>query len=348
MSSIETDASRTTARRRVTARPSTASVLYDAPGPRTRRITFWTSLVVGIALVAAGWWFVYRPLAAQGQFTMRLWGPLIDPDHRNFGQLWRLLGRGLVATLKAAGLAIVTSLICGLLLAVLRLQLKQLSTRRWVHLPRPVARTIRGLSWTLNGITRVCVEVLRGMPLVITIFFVARGLPELGVPVGNILWFLVIGLTLYNMVVIAEIVRSGMEGLPAGQREAALSIGLSPTQATVFVLLPQAVRIMLPAIISQLVVVLKDTSLGFIITYPELLHLGKTAVLNLRNPLQMYIVIGLIFLIINYTLSKLADWTERRLARRQAWGQTRATGGGATGTGVGPVVRGLDMGHGGA
>jgi glutamate transport system permease protein len=291
-------------------------VLYDAPGPRTRRITFWTSVVVSVALVVAGWWFVYRPLAAQGQFTMRLWGPLIDPDNRNFELLWRLLGRGLVATLKAAGLAILTSLICGLVLAVVRIQLKQLSTRRWTHLPPMVGRTIRGLSWTLNGITRVCVEVLRGMPVVITIYLVARGLPELGVPVGNILWFLVIGLTLYNMVVIAEVVRSGMEGLPAGQREAALSLGLSPTQTTVFVLLPQAVRIMLPAIISQLVVVLKDTSLGFIISYPELLHVGKTAVLNLRNPLQMYIVIGLIFLTINYTLSRLADWTERRLARR--------------------------------
>jgi glutamate transport system permease protein len=341
MSGIEVDTSRTTpapARRRVARRPSATSVLYDAPGPRTRRITFWTSLVVGVLLVVAGWWFVYRPLAAQGQFTMRLWGPLLDPDHRDFAALWRLIGRGLGATLKAAGLAILSSLICGLALAVLRMQLKQLSTRRWVHLPTPVGRTIRGLSWTLNGITRVCVELLRGMPVVITIFFVARGLPELGVPVGNILWFLVIGLTLYNMVVIAEIVRSGMEGLPAGQREAGLSIGLSPTQTTVFVLLPQAVRIMLPAIISQLVVVLKDTSLGFIITYPELLHLAKLAVGNLRNPLQMYIVIGLIFLTINYTLSRLADWTERRLARGKR----------GPGPGGRPIARVLDTGHGGA
>lgn len=340
MSGIEIDASRTApaVRRRAARRPATTSVLYDAPGPRTRRITLWASVAVGGALVVAGWWFVYRPLAAQGQFTMRLWGPFIDPDNPNFDALWRLLGRGLVATLKAAGLAILTSLICGLALAVLRIQLKQLSTRRWVHLPPPVARAVRGLSWTLNGITRVCVEILRGMPVVITIFLVARGLPELGVPVDDILWFLVIGLTLYNMVVIAEIVRSGMEGLPAGQREAALSLGLSPTQTTVFVLLPQAVRIMLPAIISQLVVVLKDTSLGFIITYPELLHLGKTAVLNLRNPLQMYLVIGLIFLIINYTLSRLADWTERRLARGKRGPGPRAQ----------PVASELDTGRGGA
>jgi glutamate transport system permease protein len=313
-SSIDAELNVATARRRVGA-GSRASVLYDAPGPRARRLTLWGSVVAGAAIILAGWWFVYRPLAAQGQFTMQLWGPLIDPGHERFGQLWRFLGRGLVATLRAAGLAILASLICGLALAVLRIQLKHLIARRWVHLPVPVAALVRGLSWLLNAITRVCVEVLRGMPVVITIFFAARGLPELGVRVDDVLWYLVVGLTLYNMVVIAEIVRSGIEGLPRGQREAALSIGLSPTQTTVLVLLPQAVRIMLPAIISQLVVVLKDTSLGFIITYPELLHIGKLAVLNLRNPLQMYIVIGLIFLTINYALSRLADWTQRRLAR---------------------------------
>lgn len=317
-SSIDAELNVVTARRRINAPPPRASVLYDAPGPRARRMTLWASVVAGGVIVLAGWWFVYRPLAEQGQFTMRLWGPFIDPNHEQFELLWRFLGRGLVATLKAAGLAIVASLICGLALAVLRIQLKHVITRRWVHLPPPVAALVRGLNWTLNAITRVCVEVLRGMPVVITIFFVARGLPEFGVRLDDVLWYLVLGLTLYNMVVIAEIVRSGMEGLPKGQREAALSIGLSPTQTTVLVLLPQAVRIMLPAIISQLVVVLKDTSLGFIITYPELLHIGKLAVLNLRNPLQMYIVIGLIFLIINYALSRLADWTQRRLARGRA------------------------------
>ena len=156
------------------------------------------------------------------------------------------------------------------------------------------------------------------MPVVITIFFAARALPELGVRLDDVMWYLVVGLTAYNMIVIAEIIRSGMEGLPAGQREAAASLGLSPAQTTTLVLLPQAVRIMLPALISQLVVVLKDTSLGFIISYNELLNVGKLAVLRLHNPLQMYFVIGLIYLAFNYALSRLADWTQRRLARGRA------------------------------
>lgn len=307
------------ARRPARTRRSTAtSVLYDAPGPRARRITWVGSVIAAVAIAAVAWLFVYRPLAAKGQFTLELWGPFIDPDNPNFVALWRRLGQGLIATLTAAALAIVASLVCGLAVAVLRIQLKHLLTRRYTQLPAPVAAGVRGLSWLLNAVTRICVEVLRGMPVVITIFFVARGLPEFGVRIDNILWYLVIGLTLYNMIVIAEIVRSGIEGLPKGQREAAASLGLSPTQTTVLVLLPQAVRIMLPAIISQLVVVLKDTSLGFIISYNELLNVGKLAVLRLHNPLQMYFVIGLIYLAFNYALSRLADWTQRRLASGRA------------------------------
>jgi len=293
----------------------TSSVLYDAPGPRARRLTWIVSAVVAVALVAAVWLWVYRPLAAQGQFTMRLWGPFIDPDHPQFRLVWRRLGVGLVATLKAAGLAIAGSLVVGLALGVLRVQLKQLRTRRFAYLPAAAAWGVRGASFLLNGVTRACVDVLRGMPVVITIFFAARALPEFGVKVDNVLWYLVVGLVAYNGVVIAEIVRSGMEGLPAGQREAAASLGLSSGQTTWLILLPQAVKIMLPALISQIVVVVKDTSLGFIISYQDLLNVGKLAILNLQNPLQMYFVVALIYLCINYALSRLADVTQRRLSR---------------------------------
>jgi glutamate transport system permease protein len=298
-------------RKRATVRPAT-SVLYDAPGPRTKRILWVSSAAAAALLLVLGWYLVIRPLDEQGQFSEQLWGPIIDPDNASFTPLWQLIGRGTVATLKAAAIAVVTSLICGLALAMLRIQLKHLTTQRFSHLPQPVATGARGLTWLLNGVTRVCVELLRGMPVLVTIFFVARGLRQAGLHWPE-MWFLVIGLTLYNMVVIAEIVRSGIEGLPRGQREAAASIGLSPAQTTRLVLLPQAVRVMLPAVISQLVVVLKDTSLGVLIGYHDLLWWTKTAVLNLNNPIQMYIVVGLIFLVVNYALSRLATWTQRHL-----------------------------------
>jgi glutamate transport system permease protein len=155
------------------------------------------------------------------------------------------------------------------------------------------------------------------MPVVITIFFVSVALPDQGVDLGSALWYLVVGLTLYNMVVIGEILRSGMEGLPGGQREAAEAIGLSTFQTIRTVLLPQSFRIMLPALIGQLVVVLKDTSLGFIISYEEALRVSSQIYQALEppNPIQVYTVVGIIYITVNYSLSKLAQFTQGRLAR---------------------------------
>ena len=130
------------------------------------------------------------------------------------------------------------------------------------------------------------------------------------------LWYLVIGLTLYNSVIIAEILRAGVASLPSGQREAALAVGMTPRQAMTTVQLPQAFRIMLPALISQVVVILKDTSLvallGF---YLELLARGEQVLRVLGNPIQSLFIVGTIFIAINYALSRLATWLERRMSR---------------------------------
>ncbi|SCG52381.1 amino acid ABC transporter permease [Micromonospora halophytica] len=290
------------------------SVLYDVPGPRQRRITLISSIVATVVLAVGAYFLIYQPLDDKGQFSMELWGPLVDPANENFPLVWDRIGTGLKNTLIAAALAIVASLVVGTLLAVLRIQLKSLTRRRFTGLATPVAYLLRGLSLTLSAVTRVCVEVFRGLPVVITIFFVARGFPEFGISFDT-LWYLVIGLTVYNAVVIAEILRSGMEGLPGGQAEAAAAIGLSPLQTTRMILLPQAFRIMLPALISQLVVVLKDTSLGFIISYEETLNIGKQIIGVLGNPIQVYVVIGVLFIVVNYSLSKLAQYVQRQLSQ---------------------------------
>jgi glutamate transport system permease protein len=294
---------------------SDQAVLYDAPGPRARRTTLITSIVVGVLVVIGAYFLVYKPLDKRGEFTMDKWGPLIDPSNDNFSQVWQRILDGFQATLIAAALAVVGSLAFGILLAVARVQLKAVSRRRYVGLPAPVAVLLRVLTKALDVISRVFVEVFRGLPVVITIVFVWLGLPSMGVELGNLLWYLVLGLVLYNTVVIAEILRSGMEGLPAGQREAADAIGLSTGQTIWSILLPQALRIMLPALISQLVVVLKDTSLGFIIGYEEILRITTQIVQILDNQIQMYIVVGTIYILINYGLSKLAGYVQRRMAR---------------------------------
>ncbi|HEV7709341.1 MAG TPA: amino acid ABC transporter permease [Asanoa sp.] len=291
---------------------SQQTVLYDAPGPKARRTTLIVSIIAGIALIAALYFFVYRPLDSRGEFAMEKWGPLIDPGNESFKLLWDRIWSGFKATLIAAGLAILASFVVGLLLAVLRVQLKELARRDFAG---PAAGLLKALAWTLNGVTRACVEVFRGTPVVVTIAFCWLGLPTLGIDFDHVLWYLVIGLAIYNSVVIGEILRSGMEGLPKGQTEAARAIGLRSFQTTRLVLLPQAIRIMLPALISQLVVVLKDTSLGFIIGYEEILRVSTQVIQVLQNPIQMYLVIGAIYILLNYTLSKLAEYIQRRMSR---------------------------------
>jgi glutamate transport system permease protein len=277
---------------------STPTVLYDAPGPRARRRALLgtvvaTLLLLGLLGVAA------KRLADEGQFSMELWGPLIDPGHENFDAVWGLLRRGLVATLIAAALAITFSLALGTALGTARIMLG------------------RGAGVPIVGF----IELFRGLPVVITIYYVYQVLPEAGVNVGPLpgddgLWYLVIGLALYNSVIVAEILRAGVAALPKGQGEAARAIGMTEGLVMRTVLLPQAFRVMLPAVISQLVVVLKDTSLGAILgIYIELLRRGNLVAANLDNPIQTLTVVGSIFILINYALSRLAVWAERRLSR---------------------------------
>lgn len=269
-----------------------SSVLYDAPGPRTRRRILWSSLIAAVVVLALLALVVAR-LADGGQFARAKWSPLVDPGDPVFSQVWRLIGQGLMNTLVAAALAMVLSLLIGTALAVVRLLL-----RRMGRLP------VVGL-----------IELLRGVPVVITIFFAYRVLPELGLDLAS-LWYLVIGLTGYNAVIIAEIVRAGVASLPRGQTEAAYAIGLTRWQTMREVLLPQAVRVMLPALISQLVVVLKDTSLVAVLGgYTELLRQGQLIIQNLGNPIQVFFVVALLFVVINYALSRLAVYVERRLSR---------------------------------
>jgi glutamate transport system permease protein len=137
-----------------------------------------------------------------------------------------------------------------------------------------------------------------------------------------VFWALVAGLTLYNSAVLGEIFRAGILSLPQGQTEAAYAIGLRRGQTLRLILVPQAVRRMLPALISQLVTLLKDTSLGFVIGYTELLRNGRTAVefLGGRYSIPIYTAIAVVYIAVNASLSLLARWLDRRTQRR--FGQT--------------------------
>ena len=267
------------------------AVLFDAPGPRGRRRILAGSVVAGLALAGVAAVVVVR-LADNGQFAGDKWAPLFNPSDENFSPLWRFLAGGMWATLAAAGWAMLFSFTLGTLLAVTRI-----TARPWYR-------------WLVVSL----IELFRGVPVVMAVFFASRVLPEVGVDL-SLRWYLVIGLTAYNAVVIAEIVRSGVAALPRGQTEAAYAVGLTRGATLRLILLPQAFRIMLPALISQLVVILKDTSLGYFISYEELLRRGNLAVQDLGNPLQLYLLIGALFVAVNAALSRLAVVAERRISR---------------------------------
>ena len=268
------------------------SVLYDAPGPKARRrarIFSVVSVLVFLVLLA----LVVLRLRSTGQLAPDRWSPYLWPGDDQFPAVWGQLRTGLTNTLLAAGLAIVFSLVLGTAVTVVRLLLGKYSRLPVVAL----------------------VEVLRGSPVVILIFFSSRLLPQFGVDLSQ-LWYLVIGLTAYNFVVIGEILRAGVAALPTGQMEAGLAIGLTRRQTVLLIQLPQAFRLMLPALISQLVVVLKDTSLAALVLIgpQELLNTGERLAQFLRNPLQTYTVIAVLYIIVNTLLGRLATYAERRLS----------------------------------
>ncbi|WP_417564706.1 amino acid ABC transporter permease [Microbacterium sp.] len=219
-----------------------SSVLYDAPGPRARvrnRVLGAVTVVVVLVLLGITVW----RLAATGQFDAQKWAIF------TYTRPWLLLLEGLAATLGAFVVAAVGALALGFILAVGRL-----SDHAWVRVP---------VGWI--------VEILRAIPVLIFMMLLYYGLPVAGISMDPY-WAVVIALIAYNGSVLAEALRAGVESLPRGQKEAGYAIGLRKNAVMRLILMPQAVRAMMPVIISQLVVALKDTALGFIITYPELLH----------------------------------------------------------------------------
>lgn len=271
-------------------------VLYDSPGPRTRHRVLIGSVIAGVLFVGVLVLVLLR-LGQEGQLSGEKWGPLVNPYHPNFAALWTGLGQALLNNVIAAVLAMALSLAIGTVLALTRI-----TSARWYR-------------WAVVGF----IELFRGLPVVLAIFFAYQVLPEVGIELPK-LWYLVIGLTAYNCVIIAEIVRSGIASLPRGQAEAGSAIGLTRGQSLRLIQLPQAFRVMLPALISQLVVVFKDTSLGFIILYPEAVRFVQIAIQQLDNPLQLFFALAVIFIVINYLLSRFAVWVERRVSRARTAG----------------------------
>ena len=266
------------------------SQIYEPPGPRARRRHRILAVLFACCMAAVAAW-IFTRLASHGQLAADKWSPLIRP-----GVWTHLLLPGLWGTVKLAVVAGALALAAGLLLGIGRLAGN--APTRWA--------------------CSTLIEFGRSVPLLLLIIFAQVGSFAL---IGRaILPFtaVVFGLVIYNGAVLAEVVRAGVRAVPHGQEEAALALGLKPARVMQKVLLPQALRAMMPAILMQLVTLLKDTALAFIVSYPELLRSSQLVGNQFTNVVPAALVAAAIYILLNVLLTTLAHRIERR---RHAIGQ---------------------------
>ncbi|MCX5393596.1 amino acid ABC transporter permease [Streptomyces sp. NBC_00094] len=267
-----------------------SSVLYDTPGPRAkRRNVVYTILFLAVMAFVA--WRVLVALDDKGQLAADKWTPFVT-DSRTWTTY---LLPGLAETLKAAGLSILIALPLGAVLGIGRL-----SDHRWVRVP-----------------SGAIVEFFRAIPVLLLMIFANQIYRQFTTVSSDFrpLYAVVTGLVLYNASVIAEVVRAGVLSLPRGQGDAAEALGMRKGQTMLYVLLPQAVTVMLPALVSQLVVIVKDTALGgAMLGFAELLSQNREITANYgANTIATLTVIALIFIALNFALTSFAGWLEKRL-----------------------------------
>ncbi|MCI1935711.1 MAG: amino acid ABC transporter permease [Bifidobacteriaceae bacterium] len=262
--------------------PTTQDALFEVSGPRARRwIRIGTAL--SIVLLAGLLFLIYQQFAFSGQLDEQYWF--------FFGQFttWTFIAQGLLGTVKVAVVAGILAIIVGLLLMTGRIS--HFAPLRWV--------------------CRLIIDVARGVPSLLFIYFFFLVLPTWGLTVSTY-WMVTIPISFNAAGVLAEVFRSGVNAVPTGQSEAATSLGLSRGQAFRGVILPQAIRYVIPTLVTQLVVVVKDTTFGYVVTYPEMMQNAKVLISNYNSLVPVYLVTAIIYILINYLLSRLARYISKR------------------------------------
>ena len=261
---------------------SMRDALYEAPGPRTRRKvaigTAISALVVAALLV-----LVVRQFAVTGQLAPRYWSFFLE------WTTWRFLLQGLVGTVEVALVAGAISLVLGLLLMLGR-----------TSGVRPLA-----------AVCRIVTDFFRGVPSLLLIYFFFLVVPQYGIKMPSF-WMLTLPVALAASGVLAEVFRAGVNAVPKGQVEAALSIGLSRAQTMSRIVLPQAIRYVVPSLIAQLVVVVKDTTVAYVVSYPDLMQNARVLITSHDSLVSIYLVIAVVYVLINFAINQLAAVVSRR------------------------------------
>ncbi len=267
------------------SRPVATRVLFDEPGPRGRaRIRVLTVLICLVVAAVLVWSDL--SLSASGELAWPKWKPFVQQ-----WAVWFLLA-GLRGTLLVTVIAAAVSFPLGTLLAVGR------------------AGDVRLVRWLCT----LYIEVFRSVPTLLLVYVFLFALPGLGLnlPIAG---KLIVPIILINAAVIAEIVRAGIRALDRGQGEAAAAIGLTRAQSMRLVLLPQAIRLVVPSLVTQLVAIVKDSTIGYVVSYPELMKQANTLANNTKLLLQAFVVVSLIYVAINFALTRLAVALEARIGR---------------------------------
>lgn len=263
---------------------SDAALLFDVPGPRGRARILIASLVVTvlvIALVAVG----IHQLSSSGQLDYAKWRYFLGQSIVNY------LGRAVLDTLRAAAVSALLSFPIGIALG-------------WARMARSTA---------LRGAVGLWIDAMRAIPMLLLVYFFLLAVPNWGLTLPS-MWMLVVPIVMCTSATTAEVFRSGVRSLDAGQSEAAAALGLSSGQTMRLILAPQALRLMLPTLITQMVTILKDTSLGYVVAYGELMYATKvlTNAAGFDVYLPAYVIVALIYVVINWALSAAARRVEAR------------------------------------
>lgn len=269
-----------------TSAPASRSVrdaLYEAPGPRTRRrvriATAISLILVVAALAAIGYRFYIT-----GQFAPRYWTFFAKAT------TWKFLLQGFAGTVRVALTAGAIALALGLLLMLGRIS----------HLK------------TLSTVCRIVTDFFRSLPSLLLIYFFFLIVPQYGIKMSSF-WMLTLPVALAASGVLAEVFRAGVNAVPKGQVEAALSLGMSPLRTTLKIVLPQAIRFVIPSLISQLVVVVKDTTVAYVVSYPDLMQNARVLITNYDALVSVYFTIAIIYILINYAINQASIYVSHRL-----------------------------------
>ena len=271
---------------RAAAPLSIRDALYEAPGPKTRmKIRIGTA--VSAVLVALLLGFVVYQFWATGQLDPRYW------EFFTWGSTWAYLMAGLRGTLAVALTAGAIALVLGL-----ALMLGRTSGMRW-----------------LAALCRVITDFFRGVPSLLLIYFFFLVVPQYGIRMSSF-WMITLPVALAASGVLAEVFRAGMNAVPRGQTEAALALGMRPFRVKLKIVLPQAIRYVIPSLISQLVVVVKDTTVAYVVSYPDMLQNARVLITNYDALVSTYLVVAVIYILLNYAINQLSVYVAHRSGTR--------------------------------